>query len=102
MPTERVEAAAVALKKSGDVRSAMAEAGYGNRFIDGNADTFPDFLHAHGLLTDKQYEKFTPTARPASTGGGSQALDEAQARIAELEAALAAATSGDGGQGGDS
>lgn len=98
MATERVQAAAKALKSSGDVAAAMASAGYGQRFIDGNAATFAAFLHSEGLLTDNQLAKYQPAA--AVEASGNAALDAAEARIAELEAALAAAQ-GDGDEGGE-
>lgn len=56
-PTERVKAAALAIKQGKSVQSAMAGAGYGRKYIEGNAATFPAFLVSLGLLNESQARK---------------------------------------------
>lgn len=58
-PTERVRDCADAIKAGKPVAEAMAKAGYGRKFIEGNAAGFPAFLEANGLLTPAQARKAT-------------------------------------------
>lgn len=56
-PTDRAKECADKIKKGMAVEQAMAEAGYGRKFIAGRAKAFPLFLAKAGLLTDTQAAK---------------------------------------------
>lgn len=58
-PTDRVRACAAAIAKGQGVVAAMTAAGYGRKFIEGNAAGFPAFLESKGLLTAAQARKAT-------------------------------------------
>lgn len=65
-PTERMRAAAAAIKGGQSARAAMAAAGYGRKYIAGNATVFPGLLASQGLLTQSQAHK---AAAMAAAGG---------------------------------
>ena len=71
-PTRRVVLAADLIKKGTPVAEAMERAGYGARFIAGNAATFARFLASDdvALLTAKQ------AAKAASGGRAAVAAEE--------------------------
>jgi hypothetical protein len=58
-PTQRVRDCAAAIKGGTPVAVAMAKAGYGRKYIEGNAAGFPAFLQTLGLLTPAQARKAT-------------------------------------------
>ena len=58
-PTERVRSVAAGIKAGKSVEAAMTDAGYGRRYIAGNAAGFPTLLAKYGLLTDAQAKKAT-------------------------------------------
>lgn len=53
-PTARVQVVADLIRGGARCRDAMRAAGYGGKFIDGNAAQFPFFLAKNGLLTDAE------------------------------------------------
>lgn len=58
-PTQRVRDCAAAIKAGKGVADAMTAAGYGRRYVEGNAAGFPAFLATLGLLTDAQAARAT-------------------------------------------
>lgn len=61
-PTKRQRAAAAAVNAGKAIEAAMADAGYGKRFIAGHAKTFSGVLASCGLLTEAKAKKATPPA----------------------------------------
>lgn len=61
-PTKRQKAAAALISGGKAIEAAMAEAGYGKRFIVGHAKTFAGVLASCGLLTEAKAKKATPPA----------------------------------------
>lgn len=48
------------------VAAAMLESGYGRRFVEGNAKSFPAVLVNAGLLGEAEAETVTPAPAPAA------------------------------------
>lgn len=65
-PTKRQRAVAAAVNTGKAMEAAMADAGYGKRFIIGHAKTFAGVLASCGLLTEAKAKKATPAPVPAA------------------------------------
>ena len=63
-PSARLQKAAKLINGGKGVEEAMAEAGYGKRYIAGSASAFPGVLAAAGLLDEKKAAKLTPAPKP--------------------------------------